>query len=52
MQVLLIHSADRERHLSHAERLAAISAIKDHICHLAAAQGFGGLLPQYPTYSV
>ena len=50
--MLLIHPADRERHLGHAQRLAAIGAIENHIGHLAAAQRLGRLLAQYPTDSV
>ena len=41
-----------QRHLRHAERLAGVRAVEDHVGHLAAAQGLGGLLPQGPADGV
>jgi len=47
-----VHPSNRQRHLRHAQRLAAVRPVKNHIRHLAAPQGLGGLLAQYPTDSV
>ena len=51
-EVLVIDSADGQRHFSHAERFAAIGTIKDHVGHFAAAQRLRRLLAQYPANSV
>jgi hypothetical protein len=52
MEVFLVYPADGEGDFGHAERFAAIGAVKNHIGHLAATKGFGRLFAEYPTYSV
>ena len=52
VEVLLIHAPDRQRDFRHAQRFTPVGAIKNDIRHLAATQRFGGLFPQYPTYSI
>ena len=42
----------RQRDLRHAERLAFFRAVKNDICHLAAAQGFRGSLAEHPADGV
>ena len=51
-QMLFVHPANRQRHLSHAERPAAIGAVEDDIGHFATAQSFGRLFAQYPSNRV
>ena len=51
-QVLVVHPADRQRDLRHAQRFAPVGAVKDHVRHLAATQCLGRLLTQHPTDSV
>ena len=50
--VLIVHATNGQRDFGHADRLATISAVKNHVGHLAAAQGFGGLFAEYPPNSV
>src|SRR5205814_9057219 len=52
MQVFLVDTADGEGNLGHSEGFSAIGAVKNHVRHLAATQGFGRLFAEYPTYSV
>ena len=51
-ELLLIHIADGQGNFGHAQRFAAIRAVEDAVRHLAAAQGFGGLLAQHPANGV
>ncbi len=48
-QVVLVHVAQRERHLGHAHRFASVGAIEDDVGHFTAAQGLGGLFTQDPA---
>ncbi len=52
VKMFVIHAADGQRHLRHAERFAAIRAVKNHVGHFAAAQGLGRLLAQDPANGV
>ena len=49
LELLGIHVADGQGNLRHAEGPATISAVKDDIRHLAAAQRPGRLLTQHPA---
>jgi hypothetical protein len=51
-EMVLVDAADGQGHFGHAEGFAGIGTVKDDIGHFAAAQRFGGLFAQYPTYSV
>ena len=51
-QMFLIHPADGQRNFGHAQRLAAIGAVENHVRHFAAAQGLGGLFAQHPANGV
>ena len=46
---LFLAIGEGHRHLGHADRLAGVRAVEDHVGHLAAAQGLGGLLAQAPA---
>ena len=50
--MLLIDTPDGQRDLRHAEGLAAVRPVEDHICHLPAAQRLGRLLSKHPTHRV
>ena len=52
LELLGVHIADGQGNLGHAQRLAAIRAVENHVRHLAAAQRPGRLLAQHPTDSV
>ncbi|OPZ03081.1 MAG: hypothetical protein BWZ09_02467 [Alphaproteobacteria bacterium ADurb.BinA305] len=43
---------ERDADLGHAERLAGVGAVEDHVRHLGAAQGGGALLAQHPADGV
>ena len=51
-QVLFIHPANCQRYLRHPQRFAPVRPVKNHVHHLAAAQGLGGLFAQHPTDGV
>ena len=51
-QMFAIHTAYGQGYFCHAQRLAPIGAVENDIRHLAAAERFGRLFAQYPTYSV
>ena len=48
-QIFLAHAAERERHLAHAHRFAAVRAVENHVGHFAAAQRLGRLLAEHPA---
>ena len=47
--MFLVHVAERQRHLGHAHRLAAVGAVENHVGHFAAAQRLGRLLAEHPA---
>ena len=51
-QMRLLDAPERQRNLRHAQRLAAVGAVEDHVGHFGAAQGLGGLLTEHPADGV
>ena len=47
-----IDAADRQGNFRHAERLAAVGAVENHVRHFAAAQRLGRLLAEHPANRV
>ena len=47
--MLLIHVAERHRHLGHAHRFAPVGAGENHVGHFAAAQRLGRLFAEHPA---
>ena len=48
LELILVDAADGHRHLRHAERLALVGAVENHIHHSGAPERLGRLLAQNP----